>query len=117
MLLRRWGTLTSEQCEPYYAMEKEDVKRFDREMRAVNPSYVDYYYYCYCYIEYNNIYLVLLLMIGYNCIFHSFSNISLSFFITDRITDEELARLRTAKAQHTDSKVSLSLFILFSTHL
>ena len=65
ILLHKWGTLTPEQCEPFYEMEREDIQRFNREMRAVNPSYVedliiiimmmifsqlfDYYYYYYYY--------------------------------------------------------------------
>ena len=39
MLLYKWGTLTEAQREPFYAMQREDEKRFDREMRQVNPSY------------------------------------------------------------------------------
>ena len=40
MLLYKWGTLTEAQREPYYAMQREDEKRFDREMRQVNPLYL-----------------------------------------------------------------------------
>ena len=39
MLLYKWGPLTEAQREPFYAMQREDEKRFDREMRQVNPSY------------------------------------------------------------------------------
>jgi len=39
MLLYKWGTLIEAQREPFYAMQREDEKRFDREMRQVNPSY------------------------------------------------------------------------------
>ena len=32
MLLYKWGTLTEAQREPFYAMQREDEKRFDREI-------------------------------------------------------------------------------------